>query len=90
MATIHTLFGASALPSSLAHDCQHAELQPVEHPENVIDWSDAWSSQGYQVRRCDSCGDYWGVRFQYDSGTGHGDHLLRFGPDPRSVKRHKW
>ncbi len=88
MATIRTPFAADALTSSLAHDCQSAELKRVDNPANAIDWSDASGSQGYQVYRCDVCRDYWGMRYQSDAGTGSDDRSLRFGPDPRSVQRH--
>jgi len=54
----------------------------------MTDWDNPGSSQGYQVYKCRVCGDYWGVRYQYDAGTGHDDRSHRFGPDRAAVKRH--
>jgi hypothetical protein len=74
------------------HDCtvgRIRDLNSVDHPANSIDWSDGGSSQSYQVYRCRVCGDYWGVRFQYDAGTGHDDRWHRFGDvNPTTIKRH--
>lgn len=70
------------------HDCLDIDLQRVDHEVNTVDWSHRGSGQSYQVYRCKVCKDYWGVRHQYDDGTGHDDRSKRFGPDITTVERH--
>lgn len=70
------------------HNCQDDDLNPVDHEENTVDWSDSSSRQSYHVYQCLVCGVYWGIRHQYDAGTGSDDHKHRFGPDIGSVIRH--
>lgn len=70
------------------HDCRDADLDPIDHPVNSVDWDGPRSSQGYQAYRCRVCGDYWGVRHQYDPGTGADDRAYRFGSDFSTIRRH--
>lgn len=70
------------------HDCGDADIVPVDHPENAVDWSNSQGSQSYQVYKCRVCGDYWGIRHQYDGGTGRDDRPHRFGSNPDVIVRH--
>jgi hypothetical protein len=64
-------------------------LVPVAHSANQTDWDESYSSQSYQVYRCQECESLWGCRHQYDAGTGHDDRWYRFGPvDPATIERH--
>ncbi len=70
-------------------ECEDHHLERVEHPENREDWDGPHSRQGYRVMRCRACGAYWGVRYQWDAGTGRDDRYHRFGHvDPDTIKRH--
>lgn len=74
--------------SQVPHDCHYDNrLESVAHAANASDWSGA-SNQGYEVRQCGICGDYWGCRYQYDPGTGADDRWHRFGSNIEDVKRH--
>lgn len=70
------------------HGCREADCLRVEHLANRTDWEGGGSGQGYVVRRCRVCGDFWGVRWQYDAGTGGDDRWHRFGPNEADVRRH--
>ena len=74
------------------HDCTERGdhfLIRVDSPANAVDWEIPGSRQSYQIFKCSECGDVWGVRFQWDAGTGNDDHYFRFGQvDPSTVKRH--
>ena len=72
----------------LEHSCNDSDLQPIDHPDNSEDWNQSYSTQGYRVYQCKVCGDYWGIRHQWDMGTGHDDRSHRFGSDISEVKRH--
>lgn len=68
-------------------ECMEHDLKVVDHPATTKDWDIPGSSQGYLVYQCQECGDYWGCRYQYDSGTGQDDSWHRFGPSS-NFKRH--
>ena len=68
-------------------NCSH--LKPVDHPENGSDGAArSPNSQGYQVYRCEICGEYWGCRYQWDPGSGSDDRWKAFGKNPGDVRRH--
>lgn len=61
-------------------DCSDGWLRRVEgHPCNASDWKSYGSSQGYVVKQCCKCGRVFGIRYQYDAGTGSDDHVKDFG-----------
>ncbi len=69
------------------HGCSYSALERIDSELNTVDWSNPGSVQGYKVMRCPTCGDYWGIRYQWDAGTGHDDRVCRFGPGV-PTKRH--
>lgn len=73
----------------LDHNCEDYFFA-INHPANAVDYNLPGSSQGYQVYICTrpGCATYYGVRYQYDSGTGRDDRVHRFGTDPSKIRRH--
>lgn len=64
-------------------------LTLVKHPENTSDAAaKSPNSQGYNVYRCEICGEYWGCRYQWDPGTGSDNRWKAFGKNPDNVRRH--
>ncbi len=64
-------------------------LTIIDHPENTADRSaNAPSSQGYQVYKCEICGEIWGCRYQWDPGSGSDNRWKAFGKNPDNVRRH--
>lgn len=56
-----------------------------DHPLNQSDHSSSRSSQGYMVKQC-YCGRVWGIRYQWDAGSGNDDRVHCFGKgDPLKV-----
>lgn len=72
------------------HNClDDYRWRKVASPANSEDWNQPGSVQGYQVYECMECGDVWGLRYQWDAGTGDDDNWKRFGAiHPSRVKRH--
>ncbi len=61
-------------------DCPSYEMKTVEgHPLNHEDWRHEHSSQGYVVRQCRRCKRVFGIRHQWDAGTGSDDDVKDFG-----------
>lgn len=72
-------------------DCPANTMKRVEsHPLNTVDWDHPGSRQGYAVMRCGRCGKVWGLRFQWDGGTGSDNRYHDYGfVDPMAVtERH--
>lgn len=71
--------------------CDGQALKRVEgHPLNQVDWDHHGSRQGYAIMQCGRCGKVWGLRYQWDGGTGSDDRLHDFGwIDPADItERH--
>ena len=61
-------------------DCRDHWLKTVVgHPLNQLDFDDNYSRQGYVVRVCSQCGKVFGIRYQWDAGTGSDNHIKDFG-----------
>ena len=53
-------------------ECKHLSIVDG-HPLNAIDSSGSHRGRGYTVKICRKCGRVWGLRWQWDSGSG-GDY----------------
>ncbi len=62
-------------------DCPDSRVRRVDkHPLNQTDWDNPYTSmQGYVVKQCLDCGRVFGIRYQWDVGTGSDDHVKDFG-----------
>lgn len=77
--------GFTTLDDLLPHACHQNELHAIsDHP--LSDRDNFAMSEYFMVMRCSFCADYWGVRFQYDPGTGSDNRYHRYGPDSPDVK----
>ena len=64
----------------LVHTCEDHHLVRVEgHPLNETDYDAFSSRQGYVVKQCRICKCVFGIRWQYDAGTGSDNHVRDFG-----------
>ena len=64
-------------------------LKAITHPENTSDTSaHSPSTQGYQVYKCERCGEYWGCRYQWDQGSGSDNRWKAFGKNQDDIRRH--
>lgn len=75
----------------ILHECQNHQLVTVKnHPLNQTDWEHSGSQQGYVVRQCEVCRRVWGIRYQWDDGTGSDSHEHCFGKgDPFKVAKRR-
>ena len=81
------------IKQSMCSQCRQQKFNHLtlisNHPENGSDGAArSPSSQGYQVYRCEICGEYWGCRYQWDPGSGSDDRWKSFGKNPDDVRRH--
>lgn len=75
-------------PFATCPDCDMTMIAQSSHPACTTDWVQSNSTQGYLIWYCEMCG-YWGVRYQWDAGTGADDRWHKFGlVDPATIKRH--
>lgn len=69
---------------STTHVCRQQDLLPVkEHP---LSDKGSYSREYFMIMRCSVCSDYWGIRYQYDPGTGVDDRYHRYGSESPTVK----
>lgn len=68
--------------------CTPADLESA--PEHPLNDDDLWRSGiNFRVRQCKECGQLWGIRHQYDPGTGSDNIVAPLNNDnPRAFFHH--